>query len=289
MNVGGGEAADQMVRMMLSGTEVMVRLSGSALKNMLALTMALASNRKVLSGKVNMGKMLRETRDLRRFPMTPQQYKQFKKLAKKHKLLYSVICGKDDRGKLMDVILPVTELDRANAIFERILYTLPPEPERRPAKPLQRGHEVFQPERQAQERQAPEQAPVRRQERPKDKPRERQPPERKKPVLQPQEAPVRPPQPQREVSQRSDEQGRQQAPVTQRQGDKGKNGSRSERDSHVIKISSSIPKESGTTRGTSERPSIEARLKAYRTQSRKPSAPARDKVKTVVKNRPKTR
>ena len=86
MNVGGGEAADQMVRMMLSGTEVMVRLSGSALKNLLALTMALASNRKTLSGKVNMGKMLRETRDLRRFPMTPQQYKQFKKLAKKHKL-----------------------------------------------------------------------------------------------------------------------------------------------------------------------------------------------------------
>ena len=173
MNVGGGEAADQMVRMMLSGTEVMVRLSGSALKNLLALTMALASNRKVLSGKVNMGKMLRETRDLRRFPMTPEQYKQFKKLAKKHKLLFSVIKDKDDRGKLMDVILPVTELDRANSIFERILYTLPPEPERRPAKPLQKGHEVFQ-ERQAPEREAPEQVQVRRQER------------------RPQEAPVRP-------------------------------------------------------------------------------------------------
>ena len=38
MNVGGGEAADQMVRMMLSGTEVAVRLSGSALKNLLALS-----------------------------------------------------------------------------------------------------------------------------------------------------------------------------------------------------------------------------------------------------------
>ncbi len=283
MNVGGGEAADQMVRMMLSGTEVAVRLSGSALKNLLALTMALASNRKTLSGKVNMGKMLRETRDLRRFPMTPQQYKQFQKLAKKHKLLFSVIRDKDDKGKLMDVILPVTELDRANAIFERILYTLPPEPERRPAKPLQRGHEVFR------ERQAPErEAPVRRQEQPKDKPRERQPPERKKPVLQPQEAPVRPPQPQREVSQRSEEQGRQQAPVTQRQV-KEKNGSRSERDSHVIKISSSIPKESGTTRGTSERPSIEARLQGYRAQAKKPSVPAREKAKSVAKNRPKTR
>ena len=276
MNVGGGEAADQMVRMMLSGTEVMVRLSGSALKNLLALTMALASNRKVLSGKVNMGKMLRETRDLRRFPMTPEQYKQFQKLAKKHKLLFSVIKDKDDKGKVLDVILPVTELERANAIFERILYTLPPEPERRPAKPLQKGHEVFR------ERQAPEQAPVRRQERPpqeRPKEKQRQPPERKKPVLQPQEAPVRPPQPQREVSQRSDEQGRQEAPVTQRQV-KEKNGSRSERDSHVTKISSSMPKESGASRGTSERPSIAARLEAHRAQVRKPSAPAKVKAKT---------
>lgn len=38
MNVGGGEAADQMVRMLLSGTEVTVRLTGLALKNLLALS-----------------------------------------------------------------------------------------------------------------------------------------------------------------------------------------------------------------------------------------------------------
>lgn len=315
MNVGGGEAADQMVRMMLSGTEVAVRLSGSALKNLLALTMALAHNRKILSGKVNMGKMLKETRDLRRFPMTPQQYKQFQKLAKKHKLLFSVIKDKDDRGKLMDVILPVTELDRANAIFEHILYTLPPEPERRPAKPLQKGHEVFQPERQAQERQAPEQ--VQEQQAPTQPKRREQ---QRKAAVRPQEAPVRPPQPQREVSQRSAERDgvpakpegfvgrggateradfggtaaegaerslrrRQEAPVTQRQENKGKNGSRSERDSPVIKISSSILKESGTTRGTSERPSIEARLQGYRAQMRRPSAPARVKTKAKSQQR----
>ena len=32
MNIGGGEAADQLVRMMLSFGEVSVRLGGSALK-----------------------------------------------------------------------------------------------------------------------------------------------------------------------------------------------------------------------------------------------------------------
>lgn len=111
MNIGGGEAADQLVRMMLSFGEVSVRLGGSALKNVLALSLALAKNNKTISGKINLGKMLRETRDLRQFPMTPEQYRQFCKLAKKQKILFSAIRDKDDTGKLIDVILPVTELD----------------------------------------------------------------------------------------------------------------------------------------------------------------------------------
>lgn len=122
MNVGGGEAADQTVRMMLTGCEVAVRLSGSALKNTLALTMALAKNHKTISGKVNLVKMLKETRDVRRFTMTPEQYQQFKKRAGKQKLLFSAIRDQDGHGKVIDVILPVTEIDRANLIFERILY-----------------------------------------------------------------------------------------------------------------------------------------------------------------------
>lgn len=117
MNIGGGEAADQMVRMLLSGTEVVIRLSGSALKNLLALTLALARNHKKLSGKVNLGKMLRETRDLRQFSMTPEQYKEFQHRARKQKLLFATVRDRDGRGKLIDVILPVTELDRANQIF----------------------------------------------------------------------------------------------------------------------------------------------------------------------------
>lgn len=122
MNVGGGEAADQLVRMMLSGSEVAVRLSGSALKNLLALTMALAKNHKTISGKVNMAKMLRETRDVRRFAMSPEQYHAFKKRAGKQKILFSAIRDTDGHGKVVDVIMPVTEIDRANLIFERIQY-----------------------------------------------------------------------------------------------------------------------------------------------------------------------
>ena len=131
MNIGGGEAADQLVRMMLAGTEVAVRLSGSAMKNVLALSLALARSHKRISGKVSLGKMLQETRDLRQFPMTPEQYRQFQKLAKRQKLLYASIHDRDGRGKIVDVILPVTELDRANQVFERMLYQ---EPSQRPER-----------------------------------------------------------------------------------------------------------------------------------------------------------
>lgn len=135
MNIGGGEAADQLVRMMLSGSEVAIRLSGSALKNTLALTMALAKHNKVISGKINLKKMLQQTRDLRQFPMTPEQYQRFSKLAKKQKILFSAIRDKDGRGRLVDVVLPVTELDRANLVFERIGLTgRREEPKERPVK-----------------------------------------------------------------------------------------------------------------------------------------------------------
>ena len=123
MYAGGGEAADQTVRLMLAGCETAVRLGGSGLKNVLAISLALAKNNKQISGKVNLGKMLKETRDLRLFPMTSEQYKAFAKLAKPQKLLYSVIRDKDS-GKI-EVVLPVTELERANLIFEKMLYNLP--------------------------------------------------------------------------------------------------------------------------------------------------------------------
>ena len=133
MYAGGGEAADQTVRLMLAGCETAVRLGGSGLKNVLAISLALAKNNKQISGKVNLGKMLKETRDLRLFPMTKEQYREFTKMAKPQKLLYSVIRDKDS-GKI-EVVLPVTELERANLIFEKMLYNLSeqksqePEPE----------------------------------------------------------------------------------------------------------------------------------------------------------------
>lgn len=74
-------------------------------------------------GKVNLAKMLKETRDVWRFSMSPEQYQQFRQRAGKQKILFSAIRDSDNKGKIVDVIMPVTEIDRANMIFERIRYT----------------------------------------------------------------------------------------------------------------------------------------------------------------------
>lgn len=143
MNIGGGEAADQLVRMMLSSGEVAVRLGGSAAKNLLAMSLALAKSHKKISGKVRMGKMLQQTRDLRVFPMTREEYLDFKQRAREPKLLYAAIQDKKTANRpngMVDVIMPVTEVERANLVFQKMMYRQP-EPEKQqdqPAKEKQR-------------------------------------------------------------------------------------------------------------------------------------------------------
>lgn len=116
-----GDAAETVVRVMLTGTEITLRLTASAAKNLLALSVALAKQHKQISGKTNMKKMLKDTRDIRVFPMTKAQYRAFQKQAKPFRLLYAAIRDKDGHGQI-DLVLPATELDRANLVFEKMLY-----------------------------------------------------------------------------------------------------------------------------------------------------------------------
>ena len=115
-----GDAAETVVRVMLTGTEITLRLTASAAKNLLALSVALTKQHKQISGKTRMKKILKDTRDIRVFPMTRAQYRAFQKQAKPFRLLYASI--RDKNGGQIDLVLPATELDRANLVFEKMLY-----------------------------------------------------------------------------------------------------------------------------------------------------------------------
>ena len=116
-----GDAAETVVRVMLTGTEITLRLTASAAKNLLVLSVALAKQHKQISGKTRMKKILKDTRDIRVFPMTKAQYRAFQKKAKPFRLLYASIRDRDGGGQI-DLVLSATELDRANLVFEKMLY-----------------------------------------------------------------------------------------------------------------------------------------------------------------------
>ena len=140
MNTGSGEAAEQTVRMMLSGSETVIRLTGSAVKNLAAILFALAKSNKKLYGKTSLGKMLRETRDIRVFPMTQEQFDAFQAQAKRQKLLFAGI--QDRRSGLVDLAIPTADVERANLVFERMGFLSgkqAPEREAAPSKKERRS------------------------------------------------------------------------------------------------------------------------------------------------------
>jgi hypothetical protein len=117
-----GDAAEQVIRIALSSGEIALRFTGSLIKNVAAFLLAMRQNNKVVHGRKSMKKLLGNTRDLRVFPMSQEQFKKFQKLAKPRKLLYAGIGDRLQKKGTVDLMLPISEIERANQIFETMGY-----------------------------------------------------------------------------------------------------------------------------------------------------------------------
>ena len=119
-----GDAADEYVRIMLNGTEVAIRLTGSAAKNLAALLVAWSKNEKKVYGKTTMMKLLKSGEPLHVLPMTKEQYSKFKGMAKK-KVLYAPFLNKNRGDGKLDVVISEKSLPLVNHILKRIGYGEP--------------------------------------------------------------------------------------------------------------------------------------------------------------------
>ena len=116
-----GDAADEMVRMMLNGTEVVIRLTGSAAKNLAALLVAWSKNEKKVYGKTTMMKLLKSGEPLQVLSMTKEQYSKFKGMAKK-KVLYAPFINEKRGDNKLDVVISEKSLPMVNHILKKIGY-----------------------------------------------------------------------------------------------------------------------------------------------------------------------
>ena len=125
--------------MMLSGGEVAIKLAGSAAKNAAAMLLALARNHKKVYGRTSLKKILQQTRDIRTFSLTPEQYREFSRQAK-DKVLFAGIQDKEQPDAPIDLVIPTTDLELANVIFERLFGSLEKlQEERSPKKESRSG------------------------------------------------------------------------------------------------------------------------------------------------------
>lgn len=121
-----GDAAEQVVRMSLEGTEVAVKLAGKGAKEIALLLYAVLKDQKKTSGKTRLTNMLRSGKELKVFAVQDKDLARFCKEAKKYGVLYCVLKDRDANDGITDVMVRAEDSSKVNRIFERFELTTVP-------------------------------------------------------------------------------------------------------------------------------------------------------------------
>ena len=114
-----GEAADQVMRMMLNGAEVLIKLSGSGAKNAAVLLYSIARQQKKTKGAARLESMLRSGKPLKVYTFRDSDLPKFKEVAKQYGILYTVLKEKDKTGGVFDVMVRAEDESKIARITER--------------------------------------------------------------------------------------------------------------------------------------------------------------------------
>ena len=103
-----GDAAEQIVRISLEGTEVALKLTGSAAKNIAAMIYTVLKNRdkNKTKGRQRLTAMLKSGKELKVFTVSEEHLKQFAAEAKRYGVVYCALRGKEKSADGMVDIIP---------------------------------------------------------------------------------------------------------------------------------------------------------------------------------------
>ena len=90
-----GDAAEQVVRLTLEGTEVIAKLSGRAAEKIAIALVALMKDQEKTKGKARLTQMLRSGKPLQVYSVKQKDLKTFQEQAKRYGILYCVLRNKD--------------------------------------------------------------------------------------------------------------------------------------------------------------------------------------------------
>ena len=124
MSMNGGDAAEQMVRILLDGTETVVKITGEGARQLAAFLYAWAQQERgknpAQHGRTSMVRLLRSGQELQVFRLRKEEYAAFKPQARQYKLLYAALRNRRDPDGLIDVVVRTDEIPRVNHVLERL-------------------------------------------------------------------------------------------------------------------------------------------------------------------------
>ena len=115
------ESAEQLTKMMIDGSEVIIKVSGSGAKNIIALIAAILKDNTQTRGKTRLTNMLKSGKDLKIFSVSNEDLKKFTSEAKRYGVLYSALVNKNNKNKdgIVDIMVRVEDAPKINRIVER--------------------------------------------------------------------------------------------------------------------------------------------------------------------------
>ena len=117
-----GDAAEQVVRISLEGTEVALKLTGSAAKNIAPLLYAVWKKRdkNKTKGHQRLSAMLKSGKELKVFTVSEEHLKQFATEAKRYGVVYCALRGKERSADgMVDIMVRAEDASKINRIVER--------------------------------------------------------------------------------------------------------------------------------------------------------------------------
>lgn len=116
----GGDAADQIVRYSLEGTEIALKLTGEAAKNFAVFAAAVLKDQKKMHGKTNLTRLLRDGKPLKFFMVPEERMKEFAQNANARGLLFVPVKDKTKEDGKIEIAVWAEDAAKVNRVLEKM-------------------------------------------------------------------------------------------------------------------------------------------------------------------------
>ncbi|MCR5593792.1 MAG: PcfB family protein [Saccharofermentans sp.] len=139
------ETAEQVVRMVLQGSEVVLRLSGEAAINVAKMIYAALQGDLTTKGKATLWEFLKSGKDQKVFKIPDEYLKAFTTASKKYGFPFVVLKDKNNRNRITDIMVYATDASKVDRVIENLKLTVQRVETIKPEIKINNGVEYIQP------------------------------------------------------------------------------------------------------------------------------------------------